>query len=210
MTTATCDGLTREHKDTLNSLVHARRALRAFFASIDRNHDHGRNAARQIKKLRATGNRFDARRADLLEQDQDFVQQISRQELESMQIYIRDIGRILMHYPATCFPQALLLDFLEVNQVDRQQVEPDDGLVELVYLHGLEQSACYRGDDSSQGPFARAIVSYLQHELIHNKEMKKQADALLFGKGGMFEFIPTYKQNAQGEMVRQQPPLRLA
>jgi hypothetical protein len=40
--------------------------------------------------------------------------------------------------------------------------------------------------------------------------MKKQADAHLFGKGGMFEFMPTYKQNARGEMVRQQPPLRLA
>lgn len=210
MATATRDGLTREHKDTLNSLVHARRALRSFFTVIDRYCCHRRSAARQIKKLRATGNRFDARRADLLEQDEDFSQQVSQQELENIRSCVREIGKILMHYPATGCPQALLLDFLEVNRADRHQVGLDDGLVELVYLHGLEQSACYRGDGSAQGPFARAIVSYLQHELIHNEEMKKQADTLLFGNGGMFEFLPMYEKNEQGEMVRQPPSLRLA
>lgn len=210
MAITACDNDTRQHKDTLNTLVYARRALRSFFPSIDRYYCRRRSAARQIKKLRATGNRFDARRADLLEQDEDFSQQVSRQEFENIRSCVREIGKLLMHYPATGFPQALLLDLLEVNQADRKQIKPDDGLVELVYLHGLEQSACYRGDDSAQGPFARAIVSYLRHKLSHDDEMKKQANALLYGKGGMFEFLPMYEKNERGEMVRQPPPLRLA
>lgn len=210
MTTATRDSMSQEHKDTLNALVHARRALRAFYSVIDRYHDQRGIVARMVRKLRATGNRFEARRADLLEQDDMCTQQASRQKLDTVRSYIRDIGRILMQYPAADFPQALLLDLLEVNPADRKELEPGDGLVEIVYAHGLEYSACNRGDGGKQGPFARAIIACLQHELIHNEEMRKQADDFLFGKGGMFEFLPMYKHNEQGELVRQPPRLRLA
>ncbi len=209
MTTVTCDSMSREHNDTLNALIHARSALRAFFSVIDQYNDHRNMATRKVRKLRATGNRFDARRANLLEQDDIFIQQASRQRLDTVRAYIRDIGRILMKYPTPDFPQSLLLDFLEVNPADRKEVEPGDGLVEIVYAHGLEYSACNRGDSIKQGPFARAIIAHLQYELIHNKAMKKQADDFLFGKGGMFEFVSMCKRNDQGELVRQPPPLRL-
>jgi hypothetical protein len=202
--------MSRELKDTLNALIHARKALRAFFSVIDYYHEQRGIVARKVRKLRATGNRFDARRAELLEQDDVLIQQSSRQKLDTLRAYIRDIGRILMQYPAPDFPQALLLDFLEVNPADRKEVEPGDGLVEIVYIHGLEYSACNRGDSVNQGPFARAIIAHLHYKLIHNEEMKKWSDDVLFGKGGMFEFLPMYKENEQGEMVRQPPPLRLA
>lgn len=213
METTRCYDLTKKQKDMLNALALTRHHLRRFISSLDADHHNRRVTTRKARKLRDTGNRFDARRADLIESDLQVRDQQTKVTRDNMREYIREIGRLLLRFDKDMeayLPQALLLDFLEVNPVDRKQVKPGDGLVEVIHLNRLEQSAYYRGNDFSGGPFAEAIIACLHHELIHNEEMQKQADTLLFGKGGMFEFIPMYKKNEQGEMVRQPSPLRLA
>lgn len=122
-------------------------------------------------------------------------------------------GRELMQYARfidAAVPQSLLLDLLNVSRADRNDIAPDDGIVEIAFIKGLEDSAMYRGSDSKQGPLARAYMVFMSHELEHNEELKQAAHTSLFGKGGLFEFLPTYQRASSGEMRRQPPNLRLA
>ncbi len=106
-------------------------------------------------------------------------------------------------------PQSLLLDLLNVNRADRIKVAPDDGITSIAFVNGLEDSAMYRGRGWKQGPLAQATIRFMNHELIHNQQLQRTANEHLFGKGGMFEFLPTYRETGGG-MVRMPPKLRLA
>lgn len=195
----------------LSLLVSMRMALRKIIRQLDCYHEQGRVNRRTVRKLRSTGNKFDARRADVVEADygNDGMHRNHEKELRAQ---LRHFGEVLLTSSAVIgatVPKGLLLDFLEVNQADRKDIGPDDGIVEIAFALGLEQSAFYRGYDWKAGPFARAITARITHETIHNKNFQEKAHEFLFGKGGMGEFVPRYTQSEQGELVRQPPPLRL-
>jgi len=149
------------------------------------------------------------RRADLLEND------LAEPEERVLAIndMMLDLGKLLVDCSKSfdlSVPQSMLLDLLVVNRVDRTSINPGDGIIEIVYAHALEESATFRGSDWKQGPLAQAVMAYFTHQMIHNEEFKQKADECLFGKGGMFEFLPFYKIGGDGQMVQQPPRLRLA
>lgn len=164
---------------------------------------------RLARKLRETKNPMLARRADTLEAEADGHSEATRKGSD----FLLKCGRELMQYAPlidASVPQSLLLDLLNVNRADRHRVSPGDGLKEIAFDKGLEDSAMYRGSDSKEGPLVQAVIWYMTHEFEHNEQLKRSAHEHLFGKGGMFEFLPVYQRSGSGEMVRQPPKLRLA
>jgi hypothetical protein len=179
---------------------------------VDAYSDYRHKQQRAAIKLRATNNRFDLRRAERIEGE---LTETNEQREEYVNI-LNDIGSLISTYSASidaAIPQNVLLDLLCVNIADRGGVEPDDGIMRLTFAKGLEQSAYYRGGDRdhrNQGPFTCAVTSYMLQQFSSNKILKQKADEFIFGTGGILEFIPTFKENGEGEMVRQRPRLRLA
>jgi hypothetical protein len=123
-----------------------------------------------------------------------------------------EIGRELIVFADVIdnmIPRGLLLDLLNVNPVDRDGVKEARGFKELIFVHGVENSVERRGEGWNGSPLFCACHRWFMHELIHNEELSRMANDILFGEGGMFEFIPTYQQMPDGSMKRLRPPLRV-
>lgn len=136
-----------------------------------------------------------------------------RADLEMLRGHLRRIGQKLVQCAPEIdahIPQALQMDLLNVNPVDRSDVPADDGIVKIVFAWGLENSAEHRDDDWKNSPMFRAVHEAFMHEMIHNKELKERTDDMLFGPGGMFEFVPRYQEQSNGTMKRMPPRLRIA
>jgi hypothetical protein len=190
-------------------LLDLRFACRITIRHLDAIYDANRRDCRQARKFRETKNRMLMRRAETLE-----AEAARRSDAaQALRDLLLQCGRNLMdvaHFIDAAVPQSLLLDLLNVNQADRHRIAPDDGIIAIAYINRLEDSAMYRDRSWEQGPLAQAGMQFMMHELMHNMALQESADEYLFGKGGMFEFLPTYQQNCDGEMVRQPPKLRLA
>jgi hypothetical protein len=100
-------------------------------------------------------------------------------------------------------------ELLNINVADRDELTEEDGIAKLIFLHGLEDSAMYRKQDYLDRPLNNALRWVFMDFLTETPEGRKVGDSL-FEAGGMFEFLPVYKQRPDGTMERCPPPLRLA
>jgi hypothetical protein len=81
-------------------------------------------------------------------------------------------------------------------------------LIEIVYMHGLEDSAARVKDDWKNGPLFRAAQEVFMDFLTNTVEGQKLGDSL-FERSGMFANVPTFKEAADGTMKRQPPRLHV-
>lgn len=193
----------------LNLVIKIRRQCRQLIFALEFWRSKTRKIERQAKQYRQTENGFMARRAELLENGLPEL----KTRVQAINDLLLENGKLLMDSSRAIdlsIPQSMLLDLLVVNRVDRGSIRDGDGIIEIVYAYALEESATFRGSDWKQGPLAQAIMAYFTHQMIHNEEFKQKADECLFGKGGMFEFLPFYNVGEDGQMVQQTPRLRLA
>lgn len=196
-------------KDCVAYIVNLRYACRREDELLTAAHGENLLAERRARICRKLNSPFAIRTAENLEA-------IVKKRRDLMKVsfnLLLEWGRELMEFSSLInanVPQSLLLDLLNVNVADRGEVSPDDGIIEIVNIHGLEDSAMYRGGDWKQGPLAQAITQFISHEMIHNEQLAQAAHEHLFGKGGMFDFLPRYTRTPEGEMVKQPPKLRLA
>lgn len=182
------------------------RRIAQFLSAI---HDENSQDRRQARKFRETNNPILMRRADTLEAQAKRRSDALQNGRDLLLKWGRELIELSPHIDAAV-SQPLLLDLLNVNRADRERVSQEDGLIEIAYIKGLEDSAMYRCDGWKQGPLAQAVMRAINHELLHNDQLKQAAHEHLFGKGGMCEFLPTYRMAPSGEMERQPPKLRLA
>jgi len=164
---------------------------------------------RKVRLLRAGGHPMLLRRAAVLETRANEL----RADLKMLHGHMRSVGQKLVQCAPEIdayIPQALQMDLLNVNPVDRSNVPADAGIVKIVFVWGLENSAEHRDDDWKNSPMFRAVQLAFMHEMIHNEELKARTDEMLFGHGGMFEFVPRYQPQVDGTMKRMAPPLRIA
>lgn len=186
-----------------------RRHCRRIVAGIEVMHETIRQEQRMLNKLKAADSPLLQRRAEVMQSRPNEARSL----LRLFNDHLLKRGRELMQvssYIDHHLTQQQLLDLLNVNTAERAEVPEGAGLVELTYGMGLEDSAMHRGADTVQGPLGRAILRYMQHELIHNSALKQAAGDLLLGEGGLFEFAPMYRKDRQGDLVRIPPRLRLA
>lgn len=190
-------------------IIRIRRNMKYLLSLSEQNQQELRWLRREQKKLAADRNRFNKRRAALMEPEIASMVEWSR--LLGDRLY--DVTELLLSASGAInasLSQQELMDVLEINPADRTSVEDGDGIVELTFARSLEHSAMYRGSDWKRGVITESITSYMCKKYIRDAEFKKASNDMMFGKGGMFEFLPVYRHNENGEMVRQPPKLRLA
>lgn len=196
-------------RDLLNLLSCQRRAARLALHHIEAMGDSNMAESRLVKKYRASGNPILIRNADVIEA------RIAarRNEIATWDGQLIDIGYSLRAFSDDIdrlIPINELFDILEVNPVDRSKAGAAPSFTKIVFVHGLEDSATHRGSDWKEGPLFKAMASCMGDLMKNNPALQQQMTDSLFGKGGMFEFVPTYSRNEKGEFARNPPKLRLA
>ena len=95
---------------------------------------------------------------------------------------------------------------LNVSTADPGDLTEADGLIAIIYLHGLEGSAANRKAEDKNGPMFQASQQVFMHFLTNHEEGRKLGDSM-FQPGGMFADAPMFKQAPDGTMERQPPKL---
>lgn len=196
-------------RECILTLISSRRLARRAINEITTAGDIKRALGRLAKQHRSSGNPVLIRNAEVIETriaEQKRTIDTWHEVLFHVGLGIRafagDIDRLI--------PTKELFDILEVNPVDRAKVSSTANLWEIVFVRGMEDSATHRGSDFKEGPLFQALAAYMDHAMKTNPALQQQITDSLFGKGGMFEFVPTYSRTASGEFKRNPPKLRLA
>jgi hypothetical protein len=187
-------------------IIRLRRSARLAVAKQDRLHDEARELRRSALALRQLGSPFDHPRIRVLEKQADQLGEESRRISGAMLGY----GRLLMDLAEFIDTYTTLderCDLLNVNIADRSRLSPGDGVVRIVFAHGLEDSAERRHRQWNDGPLSRA-AQLVFAEFLSSPEGRAVGETL-FQPGGRFEGVPTYLENPDGTMTRNRPKLRV-
>lgn len=187
-------------------LIHVRRRVRRAAAQQDRIRDEVNQLRRAAAQLRNTGNPFDRARIVELEKQVAQLGEESRKLSDAM----RKWGHFMMDFGDVIDAYSTLeqrCELLNVNVADRKALSPDDGVVKIVFAHGLEDSAERRHCDWNDGPLFRAAHLVFAEFLM--TDAGRAVGETLFQPGGLFESVPTYSQNPDGTMTRDRPKLRV-
>jgi len=106
------------------------------------------------------------------------------------------------------------LELLNCNCADRAELgqlgEANPGMVHLIAVYCVEDSAAHRNDEWNDRPMHAAVNAEMHRVMFRTPEGKAASEGLfdeLFAPGGMFEKAPKYFEQPDGTMLRQAPPL---
>ncbi len=188
-------------------LIRVRRGVRGVTLRKEQLSGAAKAHERATSLMRESGTPFDQHRIGVRESQAKLLRKGASDNRQLLQ----DYGRLLID-TAPLIDQALTLaercDLLNINRVDRADLTDEDGIVQLVYLRGLEDSAEHRGQDFKDGPLFNAMALVFIDFLCNHPEGRKLGDSL-FEPGGMFENVPKYRQLPDGLMERMPPCLRV-
>lgn len=191
----------------MNLVAKIRRNVREIIRHREQLSTTARVVERAAKVMREAGNPFDQNRIEVRESQAKLLHEIARDYRQMLQ----DAGRVLVD-SAPLIDGVLTLaqrcDLLNINVADRADLTDEDGIVQLVYLRGLEDSAEYRGQDFKDGPLFNAMALVFIDFLCNHPEGRKLGDSL-FEPGGLFESVPKYRQLPDGSMERMPPCLQV-
>lgn len=165
-------------------------------------------ARREAAVLRASGNPLSLARAAVIDRRVKEASDAATELREWLQTTGAELFDVACHIDAHV-PRSVLFDIINANTADRDRAAAGDGFVEIVFAHCLEDSAESRRSDTASGPLFRAFQAHFHHQLVHNAEFNRAASDLLFGQGGMFEWVPKAQEQPDGTWKRLPPPLRL-
>lgn len=192
----------------INLVIDIRRELRTWQAQLNEARSECRRLRRQAKKLQQASPFNHARAADLL-----FAAKMIDASRKVANEFFISIGRYLINV-APEFDAATTLEerceILNVNVADRADLLPEHGLVEIVNIYGLEDSAFYRNSIWKSGPLFEAINGEIMRVMFKTPEGRAKSKQLtdeLFAPGGLFYGVPTYYQQPDGAMLRKAPAL---
>ncbi len=197
---------TTTKREAFNFLAWMRRYARQLNSSITRDQTHVRSLRRWIAKNQ--DNPFHRSRIAKLEQAiADY-----RPTLDEKFAARRKLGELVTQF-APMIDQVLTFPergaALNANRADLADVPHDAGLARMIGVYGLEDSAERRRDDADHGPLQAACHSVMIKFLCKHPEARAVGDSL-FEPGGMFEWLPWYQQEKNGQLRKMPPRLRLA
>lgn len=190
-------------------VIDRRWSCRRLVGALEPCHETSRAVGRKARRLRETKEPMLIRRADVIEASMVPLRDTMRSINQRLVEFGRELMRVASFVNAQ-LPQPALLTLLNVNRADCVDLPPEAGLIEITHIYCLEDSAMHRDSDLVRGPLGQAISRFMNHELLHNEKLAAAMHEHVFGKGGMFEFVPTYRMGPGGEMIRQPPKLREA
>jgi hypothetical protein len=194
-------------KNLLLFVVCWRRNVRRVVAILETQRAAARGYRRQARILRERASPFDSAR--ILAREAAAAQVTTA--CEPMRGSLKECGRLFaaaapMIDAGTTLAQRC--EILNVNTADRADLNESDGLIKIIYLHGLEDSAANRKAEDKNGPLFQASQLVFIDFLMNHEEGRKLGDSL-FQPGGMFADVPTFRQAADGTMKRQPPRLHV-
>jgi hypothetical protein len=105
------------------------------------------------------------------------------------------------------------LEILNCNPADRADLpEPNIGLVELVGVYCVEDSAAHRGDEFNDRPLHAAVNAEIHRVMFDTPEGRAASKPIFdaaFAPGGIFHGLSTYYRQPDGTMKRKAPSLVL-
>lgn len=190
-----------------STVAKIRRSVRRITQRQDRYHGTARVLERAARMMLDAGNPFDRNRI----KDRELAAKDLRKHASECRNALKDLGRVLIDV-APVIDSVLTLaqrcDLLNVNVADRAGLTDEDGIVQLVYLKGLEDSAEHRGKDFKDGPLHNAMMLVFIDFLCNHPEGRKLGDSL-FEPGGLLEGVSKYRRLPDGSMERMPPRLRV-
>lgn len=186
-------------------VVMARRNIRRIVAALDQQHDMARQYRRQARIMKERGSPFDAARIAALKALADDATAACEPILTNLQEW----GKLLAAAAPMLDAGTILTqrcEILNVNTADRGALTEADGLHQIVFAHGLEDSTSRRKKDWNDGPLFQASHQVFMDFLMNTREGQKLGDSL-FEPNGMLADVPMYAQSADGTMKRLQPHL---
>jgi hypothetical protein len=186
-------------------IITVRRGARRIVEVLDRQHDKARQYRRQARIIKERASPFDGARIAKLES----MAAATIAACKPMQESLNECGKLLtdtspMIDAGTTLAQRC--EILNVNEADRGDLTEADGLHQIVFAHGLEDSAACRRTEWKNGPLFQASQRVFMDFLMNTKEGQALGDSL-FQPGGMFADVPMFKEAADGSMERQPPRL---
>ena len=194
-------------KDLLLYVVKVRKMVRQAVAVLDSQRDNARQCRRQACILREHAGTFDGARIAALEAAAAEVTALCKPMRESL----HNCGKLLASAAPIIDAGTTLAqrcEILNVNTADRGDLTEADGIIKIIYLHGLKDSAANRKAEDKNGPLFQASQRVFIDFLMNHAEGRKLGDSL-FQPGGMFADVPMFKQAADGTMKRQPPRLHV-
>jgi hypothetical protein len=193
-------------KDLLLFLVMARRDIRRTVQALASKRDDARQNRRKARVLKQRGGPFDAARIALLERLADDLSDGCKPLTENLKQRGLFLAGVAPLFDAgTTLVQRC--EILGVSVADRDVLTEADGLHQIIFAHGLEDSASSRGEDWKNGPLFQALNQVFMDFLLNSEEGKRLGDSL-FNSGGIFADVPMYTRAPDGTMTRQPPRLR--
>ncbi|MFZ6726948.1 hypothetical protein ACO0K2_15750 [Undibacterium sp. MH2W] len=188
-------------------LIAIRHKIRKTVKTLNTARDEAYQYGRKARQLKGYNSPFYAGRIAELEQTASAI----HKGMESTNAALKAWGYLLMdisHMLDTCTTLAQRCELVNVNVSDRGDLTESDSLAHIIFVHGLEDSAEHRGKDFKEGAMFEALQLVFMDFLTNTEEGQAVGDSL-FEEGGLFESIPTYKQDKEGNMQRQPPALKL-
>jgi hypothetical protein len=194
-------------KDLFLFIVSWRRNVRRVVEILEAYRATSHSYRRHARILRERASPFDGARIAALETAAADVTTLCKSMRESL----HNCGKLLASAAPTIDAGTTLAqrcEILNVNTADRGDLTDDDGMIKIIYLHGLEDSAANRKAEDKNGPLFQASQQVFIDFLTNHAEGRKLGDSL-WQPGGMFADVPMYKQAADGTMKRQPPRLHV-
>ena len=202
--------LTDSPKSSVVFFFHLRMLARGLHEELESLRTDARRARRERSRLEA--NPFNAHRIGLWDQYISRTDAFVKNSREALRLTGRDLIDLAPQVDAMT-TMTDRLDLLNCNSADRADLpEPDIGLVQLIGVYCVEDSAEHRNDEWNDRPLHAAVNAEVQHVMFDTPEGRAASDKLfagLFAPGGMFESVPKYYLQPDGTMLRQAPPLTL-
>lgn len=192
-------------KDFMLFVVMMRRGIRRVVAALGQQHDKAHQYRRQARIIKERANAFDAARIAALEALADDATAACKPLRDAL----HECGKVFANTAPIIDAGTTLAqrcEILNVNVADRADLTEADGLHQIIFAHGLEDSAARLKDDWKNGPLFQASQQVFMDFLLNTREGQKLGDSL-FEPGGMFAGVPMYTQAADGTMKRQPPRL---
>lgn len=105
------------------------------------------------------------------------------------------------------------LELLNCNVADRGRLdEPNIGLLELVAVYCVEDSAAHRGDEFLDRPLFNAVNAEMHRVMFRTPEGRAVSKPIMdaaFEPSGILHGVPTYYRQPDGTMKRKAPSLVL-
>jgi hypothetical protein len=198
-----------ERSITFNLFIRLRRSIQTLVAERYDLRSNRRAFRRTLTIIKQQQSPFNAARIANIEHDI----QLLDLGCSKYDIKIKDAAKMLMGIAPyidmlTTFEERC--DLLNINVADRYKLDgvEDTGIMHMIAVYGLEDSAYHRGSDWKNGAMANAINEVMVDFLCNTPEGEKLCNSM-FEPGGLFESIPMYKMQPDGVLNKMPPRLRL-